>query len=136
MHLSNIIFPSIAIWRFFFLDMNTPELTPSNGCKPAENKSYTLSCTIFPSNPNPVTENEWFQNDKKTVNEGPVHLFDSVKKENSGSWICRGIINQNSIIIEKNSTAIQVNIFCKRFSSTKNLIPNYFLIALVRDLST
>ena len=93
--------------------MNTPELTPSNGLKPTENTSYTLSCTIFPSNPNPVRKYEWFQNDNKIVNEGPVHLFASVKRENSGSWICKGIIKQNSIIIEKNSTVIQVNIFCK-----------------------
>ena len=54
--------------------MNTPKLTPSNGFKPAENKSYTLSYTIFPSNPNPVTKNEWFQNDKKIVNENLTQL--------------------------------------------------------------
>ena len=93
--------------------MDTPQLTSFNGLNPTEDTSYTLNCTIALSNPNPITKYEWFQNDKKIVNDSQVLSFDSVKRENSGSWICKGIINQSSIIIEKNSTAIQVNVFCK-----------------------
>ena len=80
--------------------------------KLTESTSYTLSCTIPTSNPKPVTKYEWFKNDKEIFNEGPVHLCDPVERKNAGSWICQGIINQNSIIIEKNSTTIQVNTFC------------------------
>ena len=93
--------------------MDIPKLTPSNGLKPTENTSYTLICIIATSNPNPVTKYEWFQNDKKIDNEGVVFSFDSVRRKNSGSWFCKGIIKQNSLIIEKNSNAIQVNVFCE-----------------------
>ena len=94
--------------------MNTPELTPSNGLTPIENTNYTLSCTINASNPNPVTKYQWFQNNKKIDNEGPILSFNPVKRKNSGSWLCKGIINEScTIMIEKKSNIAQVNIFCK-----------------------
>lgn len=93
--------------------METPEIIAFNGLTPTETTNYTLNCTIAVSNPHPITKYEWFQNDKKIVNDSQVLSFDSVKRENSGSWICQGIINQSSIVIEKNSTAIIVNVFCK-----------------------
>lgn len=93
--------------------MDTPELTASNGFTPTENTNYTLSCTISASNPNPVTKYEWFQNDKKIDNESPILSFYPVKRENSGSWFCKGIINESSIMIEKKSNVTQVNVFCK-----------------------
>ena len=93
--------------------MDTPELTPSNGLTPTENTNYTLSCTINASNPNPVTKYEWFQNNKTVDNEGPILLFYPVERENSGSWFCKGIINESSINIEKKSNVTQVNVFCK-----------------------
>ena len=99
--------------------MDIPKVTPSNGSTPIENTRYTLDCMITTSNPNPVMKYEWFQNGMKIVNESATLSFNPVKRDNSGSWICKGIINQSSIIIEKNSTAIQVNVFCKWFSAPK-----------------
>ena len=102
--------------------MDTPELTPSNGLTPTEDTNYTLSCTINASNPNPVTKYEWFQNVQKINNESRRILsFYPVKRENSGSWFCKGIINESSIMIEKKSNITEVNVFCKLFSSA-----NYF----------
>ena len=95
--------------------MDTPILTGSNGLKPTETTSYTLNCSIATSNPNPVTRYVWFQNNMKIDNKSAILSFRSVKRENSGSWICGGIINQSGILIEKNSTDIQVNVFCKWF---------------------
>ena len=99
--------------------MDIPKVTPSNGSTPIENTRYTLDCMITTSNPNPVMKYEWFQNGMKIVNESVTLSFNPVKRDNFGSWICKGIINQSSIIIEKNSTAIQVNVFCKWFSAPK-----------------
>ena len=93
--------------------MDIPKLTPYDGFTPTENTSYTLNCTIATSNPNPVTKYEWFQNGMKIDNERANLSFDSLKRENSGSWICKGIISQSSVVIEKNSKATQVNVFCK-----------------------
>ena len=93
--------------------MDTPKLTGLNGFKPTENTSYSLNCTIAGSNPNPVTKYVWFQNDMKINNEIATLSFSSVKRENSGSWMCGGIINQSGILIEKNSIDIPVNVFCK-----------------------
>ena len=102
--------------------MDTPILAQSNGLNPTENTSYTLNCSIATSNPNPVTRYVWFQNKLKIDNESATLSFSSVKRENSGSWICKGIINQSGILIEKNSSDIQLNIFCKKFSSAKYFI--------------
>ena len=93
--------------------MDTPELTISNGLTPTENTSYALRRIINASNPNSVTKYEWFQNDKKIDNEGPILSFDPVKRANSGSWLCKGIINESGIMIEKKSNIAQVNVFCK-----------------------
>ena len=93
--------------------MDVPKVTPSNGFTPIENRRYTLDCMIATSNPNPVTKYEWFQNDMKIVNESATLSFDPVKRRNSGNWFCKGIINQSSIIIEKNSNVTEVNVFCK-----------------------
>lgn len=90
-----------------------PKVTPSNGLTPIENTSYKLNCIIATSNPKPVTRYEWFQNGMKIDNESATLSFDSVKRENSGNWSCQGIINQSSIIIEKNSNVTKVNVFCK-----------------------
>ena len=98
---------------FFFLDMDTPELTPSNGLTPIENTNYTLRCTINSSNPNPITKYQWFQNDKKIDHEGRIFSFYPIKRENSGSWYCKGTISESSITIEKKSNVTQVNVFCK-----------------------
>ena len=103
--------------------MDTPILAQSNGLNPTENTSYTLNCSIATSNPNPVTRYVWFQNNMKIENESATVSFSSVKRENSGSWMCGGIINQSGILIEKNSTGIQVNVFCKWLSSAKYFIP-------------
>ena len=93
--------------------MDTPILTGSNGLNPTENTSYMLNCNIAESNPNPVTKYVWFQNNMTINNESTTLSFSSVKRENSGSWMCGGIINQSDILIEKNSTDIRVNVFCK-----------------------
>ena len=93
--------------------MDIPTVTPSNGLTPIENTRYKLNCIITTSNPNPVTKYEWFQNGMKTDNKSGTLSFDSVKRENSGSWFCKGIINQSSIIIEKSSNVTQANVFCK-----------------------
>ena len=93
--------------------MDISILAGSNGLNPTENTSYTLNCSIAASNPNPVTKYVWFQNEMKIDNESATLSFSSVKRENSGRWMCDGIINQSGILIEKNSTDIQVNLFCK-----------------------
>ena len=93
--------------------MDTPILTGSYGLNPTENISYTLNCNIAESNTNPVTKYVWFQNDMIIDNDSAILSFSSVKRENSGSWMCGGIINQSDILIEKNSTDIPVNVFCK-----------------------
>lgn len=94
--------------------MDIPKVTPSNGLTtPVENTSYTLTCIIAVSNPNPVTKYEWFQNGLKIDSESTTLSFDSVKRNNSGNWLCKGIINQSNIIIEKNSNVTTVNVFCK-----------------------
>ena len=93
--------------------MDTPKLTPSNGPTPTENTSYTFNCTINASNPNPVTKYEWFQNDQEIDNGDPIISFYPVKRENSGNWSCKGIINESSIMIEKQSNIVEVNVFCK-----------------------
>ena len=98
---------------FFFLDMDIPKVTPSNGLTPIENTRYRLNCIIATSNPSPVTKYQWFQNGMKIDSEIATLSFNSVKRDNSGSWFCKGIINQSRIVIEKSSSAIQVNVFCK-----------------------
>ena len=114
MHLSKYYLSKLSsLDFFFFLDMDIPKVTPFNGFKPIENTRYTLNCIIATSNPSPVTKYNWFQNGMKIDNESAALSFDSVKRDNSGSWSCKGIINQSSIVFEKSSGAIQVNIFCK-----------------------
>ena len=93
--------------------MDTPILTGSNGLEPTENTSYTLNCSIAISNPHPVTRYVWFQDSVEIDNKDATLSFISVKRENSGRWMCGGIINQSGILIEKNSTDIQVNVLCK-----------------------
>ena len=93
--------------------MDTPILAGSNGLNPTENTSCTLNCSIAASNPNPVTKYVWFQNYMKIDNDSATLSFSSLKRENSGSWMCGGIISQSGILIEKNSTDIQINVFCK-----------------------
>ena len=93
--------------------MDIPKVTPSSGLAPIENTRYTLDCMIATSNPNPVTKFVWFQNGMKISNHSATLSFDSVKRDNSGNWSCKGIINENSRIIEKNSNVTKVNVFCK-----------------------
>ena len=101
-------------FRFlFFLDMDIPKVRPSNGFTPIENTKYTLDCKIATSNPNPVTKYAWFHNGMQIDHESATLSFNSVKRGNSGNWSCKGVINQGSIIIEKNSNVTQVNVFCK-----------------------
>lgn len=105
------------LWQFKVLhlsDMDLPILLPSNGFKPIENKSYTLNCFIASSNPKPVTKYEWFKNGIKTNKKEAILAFSSVNRDNSGSWICKGVINQDNIIIEKTSLlAVEVRVRCK-----------------------
>ena len=97
----------------FFADMDIPKVAPSNGFTPIENLRYTLDCMITTSNPNPVKKYEWFQNGIKINKESATLSFDPIKRRSSGNWFCKGIINQSSIIIEKNSNVTEVKVFCK-----------------------
>ena len=115
------IFPKCYLSKCssFFSDIDIPKVTSSDGLTPIENTNYTLSCIIAASNPNPVTKYEWFQNGMKIDYESATFSFDSIKRDNSGNWFCKGIINQSNTIIEKNSNVTKVNVFCKWFSSAK-----------------
>ena len=96
---------------FFFLYIDIPKVTRSNGITPIENTNYRLSCIIAAANHNPVTKYEWFENIMKIDYQSATFSFDSVKRDNSGNWFCKGIINQSNIIIEKNSNVTKVNVF-------------------------
>ena len=94
--------------------MDNPMLKLPNGSNPTENTSYVLRCDISESNPNPVTRYEWLQDGNVVNGSATILSFPSVKRTKTGSWVCRGIIDENNVKFEKNSTpAEQVRVFCK-----------------------
>ena len=80
---------------------------------PTENMSYILKCNINESNPNRNTRYEWLQ-DVNIMNVITDTLsFPSVKRANTVNWTCKGVIDQNGVKIEKESTPKTVQVFCK-----------------------
>ena len=88
-------------------------ITSLNGFNPTENMSYILKCNINESNPSRITGYEWLQDGNIVNRITDTLLFPSVKRTNTGNWTCKGVIDQNGVKIEKESTPKSVGVFCK-----------------------
>ena len=84
-----------------------------NGFNTTENATYVLTCNISASNPNPITRYEWLQ-DGNIVNATTDTLsFSSVRRNDTGNWTCKGVIDKDGVKIEKKSNPKPVLVFCK-----------------------
>ena len=88
-------------------------ITSLNGFNPTENMSYILKCNINESNPNRIIRYEWMQDGNIVNGITDTLAFPSVIRTNTGNWTRKGVIDQNGVKIEKESTPKPVQVFCK-----------------------
>ena len=72
-----------------------------------------MKCNITVSSPNPITRYEYLQDSIRVDGNTDRLLFSAVKRNDTGSWTCKGVIDQSGANTEKESTPKPVEVFCK-----------------------